>query len=241
MVFSAIGQTPGVMVDVGAHYGFSLAPFAEAGWSVHAFEPDPTNRAELMKGPGSRANVTVVPKGVSDELGSLPLYVSPESSGVSSLAPFTDAHQPTATVDITTLASYVAEAGIATIDFLKIDVEGFERNVLRGHDWSIKPRVMVIEFEDSKTVPLGYSWRDLADEVVGHGYTILVSEWAPIVQYGQAHTWRRFVRYPTALLDDAAWGNFIAVQGDIEPFERAARVAARKLRIRSQVERVLRR
>ncbi len=40
-------RAPGVMVDVGAHYGSSLRPFAKDGWRVFAFEPDPANRQKL--------------------------------------------------------------------------------------------------------------------------------------------------------------------------------------------------
>jgi hypothetical protein len=29
------------MLDVWAHHGTSLVPFARAGWQVYAFEPDP--------------------------------------------------------------------------------------------------------------------------------------------------------------------------------------------------------
>ncbi len=32
--------TKGVMVDVGAHFGESLQPFAKRGWRIVAFEPD---------------------------------------------------------------------------------------------------------------------------------------------------------------------------------------------------------
>lgn len=31
----------GVMVDVGAHHGYTALPFLRAGWRVLAFEPDP--------------------------------------------------------------------------------------------------------------------------------------------------------------------------------------------------------
>lgn len=33
----------GVMIDVGAHFGGALAPFALCGWKIYAFEPDAGN------------------------------------------------------------------------------------------------------------------------------------------------------------------------------------------------------
>jgi len=47
MVSRVIAGTPGTMIDVGAHQGAALAPFLANGWTVHAFEPDPANRAIL--------------------------------------------------------------------------------------------------------------------------------------------------------------------------------------------------
>lgn len=36
------------MLDVGAHWGTSLASFLAAGWTGHAFEPAPASRAKLV-------------------------------------------------------------------------------------------------------------------------------------------------------------------------------------------------
>ena len=43
-----------VMLDVGAHHGSSLAPFARQGWQIIACEPDSQNRAVLSKRHGQR-------------------------------------------------------------------------------------------------------------------------------------------------------------------------------------------
>lgn len=49
-------------------------------------------------------------------------------------------------IDVTTLADVFREHAPSVIDFLKIDVEGFEREVLVGNDWvAYRPRVVVIE------------------------------------------------------------------------------------------------
>ena len=49
---------PGTMVDVGAHFGGSLAPFLHADWRVLAFEPDRMNRAALTAAFGDVAALT---------------------------------------------------------------------------------------------------------------------------------------------------------------------------------------
>lgn len=226
VAYAALRGRRGVMLDIGAHHGGSLARFADDGWSVHAFEPDPANRARLESAFGGRPNVTINPVAVSDVCGEMPLFTSELSTGISSLAAFTDAHVPTATVPVITLRSYLASAGIAAVDFMKVDVEGFERNVLRGYDWSVRPEVVVLEFEDAKTLALGYSWRELAKELVRHDYDVVVSEWYPIERYGGAHRWRRAARYPTELADPAGWGNLVAVSSATQ-LARAERAIAR--------------
>jgi len=78
----------------------------------------------------------------------------------------------------------------------------------------IKPRVILCEFEDAKTQKLGYSYTTMADYLVGKGYHVLVSEWRPIVKYGEQHSWRGYYTYPHKLHDDKAWGNLISTNDD---------------------------
>ena len=205
---------------------------------VHAFEPDPSNRAILRSAFGDCGNVRIVPAAVSDEAGELQLFTSDVSTGISSLAPFTSSHKASSIVPVLTLKNYLADAGITRVDFMKIDVEGFERNVLRGYDWSFKPEMIVLEFEDAKTLSLGYSWKDLAEDLVERGYEVLVSEWYPIERYGaygDTHRWRALKRYPTELVDGDAWGNLIAGRS-VERFVEAAHHAVRRVRLRRRLE-----
>ncbi len=47
---------------------------------------------------------------------------------------------------VTTLAKLCAEHNVAVIDFLKVDVEGHEAEVLAGQDWTrFRPRVVLVE------------------------------------------------------------------------------------------------
>jgi hypothetical protein len=83
--------------------------------------------------------------------------------------------------------------------------------------------MIVCEFEDLKTVPLGYTFHDLCKYLAEKGYTIIVSEWIPIVAYGARHEWSEFKDYPCELNSKRGWGNLIAVR---EPLL-LARVRAR--------------
>ncbi len=211
MVATMRGATPGVMVDVGAHHGTALQYFAARGWTVHAFEPDPANRAVLERDHGTNPAVHIDPRAVSDVGGQeLTYYASDVSTGISGLHAFHDSHRPVAMVTTTTLGDVCRDRGLERIDFLKIDTEGHDLFVLRGLDWdAVHPAVVECEFEDSKTVPLGYDVHDLARFLLDRGYTVWLSEWHPVVRYGTAHDWRGIAPYPLRPAR-GSWGNLLA-------------------------------
>jgi FkbM family methyltransferase len=203
-----------VMVDVGAHHGHALEPFALDHWVVHAFEPDAANRRVLERRWGGWPGVVIDDRALSDrEVASAAFYRSPVSDGISSLTPFHSSHAAGHAVGVTTLAAYVEERGLARVDFLKVDAEGHDLNVLKGVPWDrLQPGVVVCEFDEGKRPAVVQGYEELGGFLVDRGYGILVSEWAPIVEYGLRHRWRRYVEYPAALADRAAWGNLIAVR-----------------------------
>ena len=204
---------PGLMVDVGAHTGGSLERFLASGWHVIAIEPDADNRSQLVGRHGKHPRLWVDPRAITEVDGEVvTLYTSPLSSGISTRAPFHVSHRPTATVESVRLDTLLD--GVHQVDLLKVDTEGWDLPVLRTFPWDrLHPRVVVTEFEDRKSRPVGYGFHDLADFLVQQGYGVLVSEWYPIVEYGRRHRWRSLDPYPTELADQAAWGNLIATDG----------------------------
>jgi FkbM family methyltransferase len=215
LVYWVLRQHPTsrVMVDVGAHFGTTLKRFAEDGWQVYAFEPDPQNRARLEDFARVFHNVTIDTRAVSNEIKTdQPFYRSEVSSGISGLSSFHPSHQEAEKVSTVTLEQYCLDEHIDAIDFLKVDTEGYDLLVLKSIPWDrFKPRFIICEFEDRKTVPLGYSFHDMAKYLMDHGYRVLVSEWFPVVEYGGDHRWRTFAEYPTDLLGgEQACGNLIA-------------------------------
>lgn len=215
-VFRVLSKSSGAgtMFDVGAHFGGSLAPFLRAGWRVFAFEPDGRNRAALGAAFGDRPNLTVDPRAVSDATRSgIALFRSPLSTGISGLSGFHPSHSPAEFVDAVTLADAITAYAVQHIDFLKVDTEGFDLMVLRGLDWlRCAPGVVMCEFEDRKTVPLGYDFHALARFLTDREYRVIVSEWHPVDHYGDNHRWRRLQQYPCELDRPSAWGNLIATR-----------------------------
>lgn len=208
-------DTPGLMIDVGAHFGTALRPFLDRGWRVMAFEPDPANRERLesmLEAHPSGDQVSVDVRALSDEPGEdVTFFASAESTGISGLSAFHETHEETTRVQVTTLRDVLdGKPGMTVVDFLKIDTEGFDLPVLRGFPWDrIRPRVIEAEFEDRKTLPLGYDFDDIAGFLMEQGYEVYVSEWHPIRRYGVRHDWRALHRYPCDLPADA-WGNLLA-------------------------------
>lgn len=214
----------GQMVDVGAHFGGSLTPFARAGWRILAFEPDEENRKVLIaRTERMSRRLTVDSRAVGDEAAeSVQFYRSATSTGISSMIPFDASHVPCGTVSVTTLRAAFMQHGVDGVTYLKIDAEGLDLPILRGYPWDAMPppAVVLCEFEDAKTRGAGYDYHVLADFLVDHGYQLIVSEWFPLEKYGSGHRWRHFRKYPCDLSDSRAWGNIIAVQSSSPLAER---------------------
>ena len=129
-----------VVLDVGAHAGqFSklFARMAPRG-TVHAFEPSAYARSVLL--PALRLNrmrnVRVHPAGLSDSPGQMVLHTPIKRRGgmgfgVAHLGPG-GAGDVSQTVELMTLDDFAARQGLARVDFIKADVEGWEAHMLRG-------------------------------------------------------------------------------------------------------------
>ncbi len=215
--FAARGKS-GTMIDVGAHHGSAFKQFLDDGWDVHAFEPDPNNRAYIQERWQESDRFHLTPNAVGNVSGEkLNFYAADQSTGISSLVPFHENHKVVDTVETVRLDDYLNGTTIAEVDFLKIDTEGFDLRVLQGFPWDrFKPAVIECEYEDAKTLKIDYDYRELAQFLVDHGYQVFMSEWHPIVRYGIRHQWCRLVQWPAEQKSDQSWGNFLAFREPIE-------------------------
>ena len=141
-----------VVLDVGAHHGWFFHCWQD--WCpaarVHAFEPYPESFAAMSAEYGRDPRVTLNAVGVGSAPGRMPLRVMADSKVSNSFLP----HRPQAwdevrfrtgaisqvDVPVTTLDDYCASAKIQSVYLLKIDVQGFELEVLRGAGATL-PRV----------------------------------------------------------------------------------------------------
>lgn len=206
-----------VFFDVGANIGEVTRFARELDYEVHSFEPNPEVAKRFIDQHREDRDVffsRLALSNGSERVGAF--YTSAISSGISSLVPFHDSHVHATNVFTTSLATYLRYRHVTHIDVLKTDAEGFDLFVLEGHDWSepsLVPNAIVCEFENAKTVALGYTADDVAQFLMDKGYTVFVSEWFPIEAYGSGrHCWRSFYLYGDKIIPEDAWGNFIAIR-----------------------------
>ena len=134
-----------VFVDVGANLGYftriASHVVGEEGL-VLAFEPNPKAVRLLKLTCADLFNVRIFPNALSNYVGTADFYVR-EAGDRSSLYP--DSGARPLSVSVTTLDKIVNQYD--RVDFIKIDVEGFELEVLFGAMKSIKNHEPIICFE----------------------------------------------------------------------------------------------
>jgi FkbM family methyltransferase len=132
-----------LVFDVGAHLGDRSRAFAGLGARVVALEPQPQLFRWLQRLVGSRPDVILREEAVGREPGKAMLAVSRRTPTVSSLSRYWQSDlgrnnpsfgdvswDESVLVPLVTLDQLIAEYGLP--DFCKIDVEGFEAEVLAG-------------------------------------------------------------------------------------------------------------
>ncbi len=140
-----------VVLDCGAHIGGFTRLAVQAGARiVVSVEPEPANLAALRRNLGSElesGRVRLVARGVWDTVGKLTLHRSYDGDSHSVIV--TPKGPGDVVIDVTTLDSLSDELRLPRVDFIKMDIEGSERNALRGaakliNRW--KPRLAISSY-----------------------------------------------------------------------------------------------
>lgn len=181
IILDFFGQdSKGMVVDIGAadgiRYSNSRYLISELGWSGILVEPHPTyfdNINELYKDADS---VTTINAAVYSEEGEMPFYVygRDEHAQVSTLSKefkervvkvHGDKFEENPTmVSVIRLSTVLQEAG--KVDFLSVDCEGVDMDVIKSNDWDIyRPSLVCVEHSMPK--------EKLHDYMNSVGYTFL--------------------------------------------------------------------
>ena len=172
---------PGMTVlDIGAHHGYyTLLASRKVGYDgrVIAFEPSTRERSRLLRHLRLNrvSNVSVEGIALGSNPGETDLFlVDGTETGCNSLRP-PNVDQPThcQRVSVQVLDEYLKQRGIQQIDFVKLDAEGGELEILRGAfrllNASHRP-VILVEVQDIRTRPWGYDAKEIIAFLVVQGF-----------------------------------------------------------------------
>ncbi len=126
-----------IIFDVGSNNGqyleHLLSFFKHRSMTYYCFEPDPVAYGHLAKMADGKPGVTIFNLAFGSTPGIMTLYQNNSGSVGSSLVSLDNKpNQQKVDVEVNTLDNFCRDKGITTIDFLKVDTEGFESEVLKG-------------------------------------------------------------------------------------------------------------
>ncbi len=180
MAFDALISEGGIVVDIGAHVGLHSMMLARRAGTVYAFEPTPVSYGCLLENItlNKSINVIPIPKAVTAHTGTQTLNLfSQESSQLNSLGtPDTgETIAESLVVKTVSLDDFAEAEKISHFDFIKIDAEGAELDILRGATKLLKEkRIKCFSFETAQNQFDGVSKKpeDARDFIMSFGYTI---------------------------------------------------------------------
>ncbi len=144
---------PTLIVDIGANTGEFImnAKVAYPKASILAFEPHPQAINSLKSKYQHDNQVTIQPVGLGSKAGTATLYMTDFSPSSSVIKP-ADATQEVA-ITIQTLDEYIDQVSPNSRILIKIDVEGYELEVLRGGiNFLTKAHYLYLEVRTTETI-----------------------------------------------------------------------------------------
>ena len=135
-------------IDIGANIGFFTKFLAECVGQeghVYAFEPDKTNFHHLENELKGTTNTTLVQKAVSETSGTLTLYTS-DLLNVDHRTYEPENYSGKYSVEKISVDDFVN--GRFKVDFIKMDIQGFEMEALRGMEKTLRVNQHIFLFTE---------------------------------------------------------------------------------------------
>lgn len=156
-------------LDIGANIGNHALYLRDMFEQVHCFDPNPLIVERLGRNIAlnKATNVTVHPVGLGDVDGELPFTA--DINGNMGLGSFV--HKGSAEpvmLPVIQASRYISEQGIEGIDFVKVDVEGFEPQVFKGLRETIETHRPVVAFEYHGGLEPAESWEAITSSLPGY-------------------------------------------------------------------------
>lgn len=128
---SGLTIKPGdIVFDIGAHIGSFSIFAASKGATVYSFEPSPLNYEKLVANialNGYEGKIFPHNVAITNKVGKSKLFVSETDGGVNSLK---ESNEGALEIETLTIEKVIEKYSLKSIDFLKIDIEGSEYDVL---------------------------------------------------------------------------------------------------------------
>ncbi len=165
-----------VVVDVGANVGYFTLIAAQLvgdGGKVWAFEPDP-DAFELLRRNvelNGYKNVTLVPKALGSEPGTLKLFRHATNRGDHRTYDPGDGREAVE-VEVTTLDHYFADA--SRLDLIKMDIQGAECAVVAGAPKTFErggDMAVIMEYTPQYIRQMGQDPQSCLSTLAGHGFS----------------------------------------------------------------------
>jgi len=168
----SILQPEWTVVDIGANIGYYALMEARVCKEVLAIEPEPANYELLLKNIKLNGckNIRTLQAAVGDTNGTTELAISDAANWHRVKTKSTK--RDTITVPITTLDTYL---GNKKVDMVRMDVEGYEFNILKGMEQTIanNPKlVLFIELHGEYLKEYGTSAEEVLRFLAQHGFMV---------------------------------------------------------------------
>lgn len=172
-LFDKLNKEPKVIFDCGANIGFVTYQFQKRfkGSSIYSFEPNPSVFSVLKNSTSTSKNIHVFNTGIGNEVSNLNFYKN-NNTGTSSFLEPNDFHKAHLArkyekieVPIITIGEFCKKENIDEINILKLDIEGYELNALKGCEEMLQQCKIDFIYAEVNLIPT-YEGQCLIEEVI---------------------------------------------------------------------------
>lgn len=167
-----------IVFEAGVQNGIDTATFGKFADSVVGFEPSPRNYCKAKRNLKYFENIDIINEGLWKEKDEIEIRYGKKPRDDGFLRPDEDSGESVGNVPVNTIESYSKELGIESIDFLKIEAEGAEPEIIEGMG-DLRPRNIVVNAaEERDGQPTGAKVMKLLQPM---GYNLVGVKWGHIL------------------------------------------------------------
>lgn len=163
-ILSLLIDSNTVFYDVGANIGYYSFKFSNVARKIYSFEPNPylVNKITTIIEQNKIQNIKLYPIALSNVKDKLKLKIQFENHALSTFLDLDQKSYIETEVAVETLDNIISENNCENPTLIKVDVEGFEYNVLKGYKlmYEAKP-IIIVEWLDKYVNQLSLNFEKL--------------------------------------------------------------------------------